>query len=117
MKSEMRVKRVETKREMDDFVRLPNRIYAGNPYYVPDLEIDVRETFNPQSPALDQSEIQAFVAYDAKGEPVGRVAGIINHRANEKWHQLNVRFGFIEFRQGRDARGGFRPIGLDDYHL
>ena len=97
MKSEMRVKRVETKREMDDFVRLPNRIYAGNPYYVPDLEIDVRETFDPQSPALDQSEIQAFVAYDAKGEPVGRVAGIINHRAKEKWHQLNVRFGFIEF--------------------
>ena len=91
------VKRVETKAEMDDFVRFPKRIYAGNPYYVPDLEMDVRETFDPGNPALDHSEIQAFVAYDAKGEPVGRVAGIINHRANEKWRLRDVRFGFIEF--------------------
>lgn len=92
------VKEVRTKHEMDDFVRLPRRLYAGNPYYVPDLETDIRETFDPsKNAALEFSDIQAFVAYDETGMSVGRIAGIINHRANEKWGTLNVRFGFIEF--------------------
>ncbi len=92
------IKEVKTGREMDDFVHLPRQLYAGNPYYVPDLESDIRETFDPQkNAALEFSDIQAFMAYDEAGTPVGRIAGIINHRANEKWHTRNVRFGFIEF--------------------
>ena len=92
------VKQVSTRREMHDFVRLPRLIYAGNPCYVPDLESDICDTFNPQKNAgLDFTDIQPFVAYDERGRAVGRIAGIINHRANEKWGTRNVRFGFIEF--------------------
>ena len=71
------IKEVKSGREMDDFVRLPRRLYAGNPYYVPDLESDIRETFDPaKNAALEFSDIQAFVAYDEAGTPVGRIAGI-----------------------------------------
>lgn len=91
------VKKVGNRREMNDFVALASRIYVDCPYYVPDLEMDVRETFNPKNVALEFSDIQAFIAYDEKGNPVGRIAGIINHRANQKWQTKNVRFGFIEF--------------------
>ncbi len=92
------IKKVQDGRGMDDFVHLPRRLYAGNPCYVPDLEQDVRDTFDPRKNAgLEFSEIQAFVAYDEAGRPVGRIAGIINHHANEKWNAKNVRFGFIEF--------------------
>lgn len=92
------VKPVLTKRQMDDFVHLPRKIYAGNPYYVPDLEQDIRDTFRHEgNAALEASDVQPFVAYDANGEPVGRIAAILNHRANEKWHTHTVRFGFIEF--------------------
>ena len=92
------IKKVSTKRQMDDFVGLPFRIYADNPCYVPELNMDVRETFDPAKNAgLDFSEIQPFIAYDETGLCVGRIAGIINHRANEKWNTRNVRFGFIEF--------------------
>ena len=88
---------------MDDFVRLPRTIYAGNPCYVPDLEADIRDTFDPRKNAgLDFTDIQPFVAYDGEGHAVGRIAGIINHRANQKWGTRNVRFGFIEFTD--DAR-------------
>ena len=88
---------------MDDFVRLPRTIYAGNPCYVPDLEADIRDTFDPRKNAgLDFTDIQPFVAYDGEGRAVGRIAGIINHRANQKWGTRNVRFGFIEFTD--DAR-------------
>jgi len=91
------VKKVETRREMNDFVELVNRLYANCPYYVPDLEMDVRETFSPQNVNSESSDMQPFIAYDEEGNPVGRITGIINHRANEKWQTKNVRFGFIEF--------------------
>ncbi len=95
---DLTIKKVTTKREMNDFVEFPETIYKDCPYYVPDLEMDVRNMFNPKKNAgLECSEIQAFVAYDSNVHPVGRIAGIINHRANEKWKTQNVRFGFFDF--------------------
>lgn len=95
---DLTIKKVTTKREMNDFVEFPETIYKDCPYYVPDLELDVRNMFNPKKNAgLECSEIQAFVAYDSNVHPVGRIAGIINHRANEKWKTQNVRFGFFDF--------------------
>ena len=83
---------------MKRFVRFATRLYAGNPCYVPDLEQDVYDFFDPQKNAgLAFSDVQAFLATDDKGKVVGRIAGIINRHANEKWHTRNVRFGFIEF--------------------
>ena len=91
------VKKVETGREMDDFVRFTRGHYAHCKQYVPDLERDVRDMFNPKRNAgLEFSDIQPFVAY-RDGKVVGRIAGIINHHANQKWNKRNVRFGFIEF--------------------
>ena len=82
---------------MDDFIRLPYSIYKNCPQYVPDLESDVRDIFNPKkNPAHDFSQIQPFVAY-RDGVAVGRIVGIINHKANEKWKEQNVRFSMIEF--------------------
>ena len=102
--NKIQVKKVETKREMNDFVRLPKELYTGCPYYVPDLEMDIRETFDPRKNAgLEFSDIQPFIAYDADGKAVGRIAGIINHRANEKWKTKNVRFGLIEFIDDPDV--------------
>lgn len=45
------IKKAETKREMDDFVRFTNWLYADCPYYVPDLEMDIRNTFDPRKNA------------------------------------------------------------------
>ena len=92
------IKCIKTRREMKRFVRFATRLYAGNPCYVPDLEQDVYDFFDPQKNAgLAFSDVQAFLATDDKGKVVGRIAGIINRHANEKWHTRNVRFGFIEF--------------------
>lgn len=102
--SKITINEVQTKREMDDFIRLPHRLYADCPQYVPDLDTDIRDTFNPcKNAGLEYSDIQPFVAYDERGNCVGRIAGIINHRANEKWKTKNVRFGLIEFIDDTDV--------------
>lgn len=104
MKEQITVKKVETRREMDDFVTFADKLYKGCPYYVPDLRTDVRNTFDTRkNPGLEFSDVQAFIAYNGQGETVGRIAGIINHRANEKWNVKNVRFGFIDFIDDPEA--------------
>ena len=72
------LKKVETKREMNDFVRFAGQLYAGCQYYVPDLDMDVIDSFNlSKNAGLEYSEIQPFIAYNATGKTVGRIAGII----------------------------------------
>ena len=91
------IRKVSTKQEMNDFVKFPETLYAGCTEYVPDMETEVRETFDPNKNAgLEFSTIQSFVAYK-DGIVVGRIAGIINRRANETWKTKNVRFGFFDF--------------------
>ena len=91
------VVKISCKQEMDDFIRLPHFIYQDCPQYVPDLDGDIRDLFDrPKNPAYEFSQIQPFVAYRHE-VAVGRIVGIINHKANEKWQTRNVRFSMMEF--------------------
>lgn len=93
----VKVKQVHDHRTMNDFVHIVDSIYGNCPQYVPDLESDVRKLFNSRkNPGLEFSDIQAFVAYQNE-QPVGRVVGIVNGKANQKWKVRNVRFSMIEF--------------------
>lgn len=98
------VKHVATKKELKDFVHFPNELYKGNPYYVPIIESVDRNTFNPKkNHAFDVCEGNCWLAYDEKGEVVGRVAGIINRRYNEKTGGKVCRFGWIDFIDNQDV--------------
>ncbi|MBO7118849.1 MAG: N-acetyltransferase [Bacteroidaceae bacterium] len=100
------VKAVQTRRQMNDFLALPRVIYRGNPCYVPDLESEVHDWFDPnRNPGLKHCDTALFVAYNESGKPVGRIVGIINHKANEIWKGRCVRFGWIEFVDDTDVSG------------
>ena len=97
MKENIDVIKVHTRRHMNDFVNVPKFIYSHQEQYVPDLDSDVRNLFDPQkNPGMKFSVIQPFVAYQQK-VPVGRIVGIVNNKANERWQTKNVRFSMIEF--------------------
>lgn len=93
----VQIKPVSSQKEMKIFVRFGNRLYKGNKYYVPSMPMDDLNTFNPKkNGAFDFSEAQCFLAYK-DGEVVGRVAAIVNYKANESWNVKQVRFGWIDF--------------------
>ena len=91
------IKRVTKKSELKRFIRFNYEFYKNNPYAVPDLYDDMLGTFSPKkNAAFEFCEADYFLAY-REGRIVGRVAAIINHRANEQWQKKTVRFGWIDF--------------------
>ena len=91
------IRKVTTKKELKKFIRFNYELYKGNPYSVPDLYEDIRDTFSKEkNAALEFCEAEYFLAY-REGKIVGRVTAIINKRANEAWNQKIVRFGWIDF--------------------
>ncbi len=101
--SEIIIKEVSTKKDMDAFICFNYELYDGNPYAVPDLYQDMLDTFNPKKNAgLDFSDIQLFLAYK-DNKVVGRVGAFINHHANDTWNVKNVRFGWIDFIDDKEV--------------
>ena len=97
------VRKVSCRKEQDYFVCLPKYIYEDCPQWVPDLDRDVRILFDRRSnPESEFCHIQPFVVYRNE-VPLGRIVGIVNHRANERWQQRVVRFGLIEFIDDLDV--------------
>lgn len=91
------IKKVDTKKELKAFIRFNYELYKDNPYSVPDLYDDMLNTFSPKkNAAFEFCEADYFLAYK-DGKLAGRVAAIINRRANETWHKKEVRFGWIDF--------------------
>ena len=96
--SQITIKRVESKRDLKRFIELHYDLYAGNPYDVPNLFSDEMKTLSKdKNAAFEFCEAEYFMAYNAEHQLVGRVAAIINHRANKRWGRLCVRFGWIDF--------------------
>ncbi len=88
---------VASRQQMKDFVRVPHAIYRDSQQYVPEIEAEVPRLFVSKSnSALEFSDIQPFIAY-REGVAVGRIVGIVNRKANERWQTKNVRFSMIEF--------------------
>jgi hypothetical protein len=92
----LEIREVRTAREMRRFVKFSLKLYKGHPYYVPALIFDEINTFNPdKNPAFEFCESVCYLAY-RDGEIVGRIAGFINHNANDFWKVNNVRFGWFD---------------------
>ena len=91
------IRQVTTRKELQRFVQFYYDLYRGNPYAVPYLFFDEMATLSKdKNPSFECCDADYFMAYH-DGKAVGRVAAIINHRANERWGVRQVRFGWFDF--------------------
>lgn len=90
------IKEVKTRKEEKIFIQFANKLYKDCPYYCPTLDLDEKGTFSDKNPVMEFSEYVRYLAYK-DGEVVGRIAGMINYRANEHWSNHHVRFGWFDF--------------------
>lgn len=96
-RSDIQVVEVTTSKQRKAFVDFFYDLYHDSPYAVPYLYLAEKLTLKPGSnPAFEFCEAQCFLAYN-DGKVVGRVAAIINHRANDYWKREMARFGWFDF--------------------
>ena len=97
------IKRVENKKDLKTFIDFHYDLYEGNEYDVPNLFSDDMNTLSKdRNAAFEFCEAEYFLAYK-EGKVVGRVAAIINHKANKRWNRKSVRFGWIDFIDDREV--------------
>lgn len=80
----------------DRFIDFPWKIYRDHPNWVPPLKDELRQLLNPAThPFWEFSERALFLALRGP-EPVGRIAGIINHNHNRFHNERAAAWGFFE---------------------
>lgn len=95
--SSVEIRKVESKKDLKAFIEFHYDLYKGNDFDVPNLYSDDLNTLSKdKNAAFDFCEAEYYLAYK-DGRLVGRVAAIINHKANERWGRKTVRFGWIDF--------------------
>lgn len=100
---ELKIVEISGRKDLKKFVQFGIDLYKDNEYYCPPLFLDELNTFDPsKNPAFEFSEAVFFLAYRGK-KIVGRIAGIINHRANEVWNVKKVRFGWFDFVNDKEV--------------
>ena len=97
------IKKVESKKDLKTFIDFHYDLYEGNEYDVPNLFSDEMNTLSKdKNAAFEFCEAEYYLAYK-DGKLAGRVAAIINHKANNKWGKKSVRFGWIDFIDDREV--------------
>ena len=96
----LEIKKVENKRDLEQFIQFRYDLYRNNPYDAPNLHSDEVFTLSPWTKdpngAFEFCDVEYYMAL-RDGKVVGRVAAIINRRYNEQWQRPCVRFGWFDF--------------------
>jgi len=87
---------VENKKQLDEFIKFPWRVYKGNPYWVPPLISERKKFLNPkENPFFSHAKVRLFLAYKGK-EPVGRIAAVIDRQYIDYYKENIGYFGLFE---------------------
>ena len=86
------VKAVRTKKDKKIFLEFANKLYMGDPYFVPPLYMSEKDIFKKNYYYYDECEAEYFIALK-DGVPAGRISAFIQRASNEKTGEKRARFG------------------------
>ena len=91
------IKKIDDRKGLEQFIQFRYDLYRNDSYDVPYLHFDEMNTLRKdRNASFEDCEADYFLA-TRDGKTVGRVAAIINRKANEKWQRRVVRFGWFDF--------------------
>lgn len=100
----MEIIEAKSEKEISAFIGVPDLIYSGNPFYVPQLKRDMKEDFSVKNPFFKHAEAKFFIA-KSDGRCVGRIMSIVNwHHVKERGEKAGF-FGFFECINDAKAAG------------
>jgi hypothetical protein len=97
------IREVKGRSERRAFLRLPWRLYAGDPNWVPPLLRSLSQTLDPRhNPFYEHAESRLYLAWRG-GRPVGRIVATVDRLYNEYHHDTMGFWGFFECEQDPEA--------------
>ncbi|MEJ5286728.1 MAG: N-acetyltransferase domain-containing protein [Candidatus Kapaibacterium sp.] len=91
------IKEISTKKEKIRFIKSQFQFYQDDPNFVPPIISDRYKMIDTEKhPFYKHAELKLFMAFDSKGDVLGRIAGIINHNHNKTHNDKAGFFGFFE---------------------
>ncbi len=99
------IKEISSKKDLKAFINFPDKLYKGVKYFVPELKSEEMSMFSPETNfSYEYTDVKVFLCYK-DGEIAGRVAALVNNRANELWNQKRIRFSRIDFIDDLEVSG------------
>lgn len=93
---EITVKEVKSRKDLREFIYLPEMVHRNEPDWLPPLYMDEWELYDKKkNKSFRYADGLLLLAY-RDNKPVGRIMGIINRRYNEINHENHGRFCFME---------------------
>ena len=100
----MKVIKVQNKDTAAAFLKVPRKIYANDPHWIPHLDKDIEAVFDPSvNKQFERGEACRWVLMDENGDWVGRVAAFINHDLAWGYDQPTGGMGFFECPDNQKA--------------
>ena len=94
--SEITITEVKTAKDLNKFIKFADDLYKDNEFYVPQLHSDIKGTFDrSKNGAYEYCDYILILAYK-DNKVVGRLAGIINYKYNEKVNEKHLRFSHFD---------------------
>ncbi len=110
--AQVEVVEVESPTQLDQFIKFPNKLYKGVPYYVTPLLIERRAFFDQEkNPFYKTSKVKLFLAMQ-DDEVVGRIATCINYTHNDFHHEKAGFFGFFDTIDDYEVAKGLLKVAM-----
>ena len=131
--SDVTVTPVQSAQDREAFIRFPYRLYAGDPNWVPPLEMERKDFLNPKkNPWFEFGNAELFLAR-RNGEVVGRIAAVDDPHWNDFYKSRTGFFGMFDvpndpevanalldaaaaFARGRGMKTLTGPVNLSTNH-
>ena len=89
-----KIVQVESRKDIKEFVKFPDRLYRDCPQYVPALHSDQYKSLTSVS-TLSYCSHKMWLVKDGK-KTVGRICAMVNPRYNERYNTKRARFGWFD---------------------
>lgn len=100
---EIIIKEVMSKKDLREFIYLPDKIHNDDANWLPPIYIDEWELYDKKkNKSFQYAYCVLYLAYLDK-KPVGRIMGIINNRYNSIHNEQHGRFCFMESYENQDV--------------
>jgi len=98
----LHIKRVESRKDLEAFIRMPWSVYRDDPHWIPPLMLEQRMRLSPKNPYFKHADSRLWIALE-KGRAVGRISAQVDRLHLERYRDATGFWGMLEAENRREV--------------